>query len=118
MIVFLEGIMLIMVKIYPEGSGNLWDLLERIKKSEYMILDEPSAALAPIAEDKIFKQFYCLGEGKSPVIISHRLSNEVLADKILVLENGRIIEQGSHNELLNNNGEYAHLFNLQASKYL
>lgn len=82
-----------------------------------MILDEPSAALDPISEDMIFEQLYKLSEGKSSVTISHRLSNTTLADKILVVGDGHVIEQGSHAELLAINGEYAHLFNLQASKY-
>lgn len=86
--------------------------------SEYMILDEPSAALDPISEDRIFEQLYHLSEGKSSVTISHRLSNTTLADKILVIGDGHIIEQGSHFELLKQGGEYAHLFNLQASKYI
>ena len=103
-------------------SGGQWQLVSLarayFKDCEYMVLDEPSAALDPISEDKIFEQLYRLSEGKSSVTISHRLSNTTLADKILVLKDGRIIEQGSHSNLLNQNGEYAHLFNLQASKYL
>ena len=82
-----------------------------------MILDEPSAALDPISEDRIFKHLYYLTEGRSSVTISHRLSNTTLADKILVIEEGHIIEQGSHFDLLKQNGKYAKLFNLQASKY-
>lgn len=83
-----------------------------------MILEEPSAALDPISEDRIFMQQYNLSEGKSLITISHRLSNTTLADKILVIDNGKIIEQGSYFELLKQNGKYAHLFNLQASKYV
>ena len=103
-------------------SGGQWQLVglarAYFKDSEYMILDEPSAALDPISEDRIFEQLYHLSEGKSSVTISHRLSNTTLADKILVIGDGHIIEQGSHNELLLQNGEYARLFNLQASKYM
>ena len=103
-------------------SGGQWQLvgLSRayFKDSEYMILDEPSAALDPISEDRIFEQLYHLSEDKSSVTISHRLSNTTLADKILVIGDGHIIEQGSHTELLKQNGKYAHLFNLQASKYV
>ena len=83
-----------------------------------MILDEPSAALDPLSEDRIFAQLYRLGEGKSSVTISHRLSNTTLADRILVIGDGHIIEQGSHKELLAMDGKYAHLFNLQASRYM
>ena len=102
-------------------SGGQWQLLgltrAYFKDSKYMILDEPSAALDPISEDMIFEQLYKLSEGKSSVTISHRLSNTTLADKILVVGDGHVIEQGSHAELLAINGKYAHLFNLQASKY-
>ncbi len=103
-------------------SGGQWQLVglarAYFKDSEYMILDEPSAALDPISEDRIFEQLYHLSEGKSSVTISHRLSNTTLADKILVIGDGHIIEQGSHFELLRRGGKYAELFNLQASKYI
>lgn len=103
-------------------SGGQWQLVglarAYFKDSEYMILDEPSAALDPISEDRIFEQLYHLSEGKSSVTISHRLSNTTLADKILVIGDGHIVEQGSHFELLKQDGKYAHLFHLQASKYV
>ena len=103
-------------------SGGQWQLVglarAYFKDSEYMILDEPSAALDPISEDRIFEQLYHLSEGKSSVTISHRLSNTTPADKVLVIGDGHIIEQGSHFELLKQNGKYAELFNLQASKYI
>lgn len=103
-------------------SGGQWQLVglarSYFKESNYMILDEPSAALDPIAEDRIFNQLYELSKGKSSVTISHRLSNTTLADKILVLDDGHVIEEGSHFELLRQGGKYAHLFNLQAEKYV
>ncbi|MBO5024258.1 MAG: ABC transporter ATP-binding protein [Clostridia bacterium] len=103
-------------------SGGQWQLVglarAYFKDSEYMILDEPSAALDPISEDRIFEKLYRLSEGKSSVTISHRLSNTTLADKILVIGDGHIVEQGSHFELLKQNGKYAELFRLQASKYV
>ena len=103
-------------------SGGQWQLVglarAYFKDSDYMILDEPSAALDPLSEDRIFEQLYHLSEGTSSVTISHRLSNTTLADKILVIDDGHIIEQGSHFELLKQGGKYAHLFNLQASKYI
>lgn len=103
-------------------SGGQWQLVglarAYFKESEYMILDEPSAALDPISEDRIFRQLYQLSKGKSSITISHRLSNTMLADRILVIEDGCIIEQGSHFELLEQNGRYAHLFRLQAGKYV
>lgn len=103
-------------------SGGQWQLvgLSRayFKDSEYMILDEPSAALDPISEDRIFEQLYRLSEGKSSLTISHRLSNTTLADKILVVKDGCIIEQGSYFDLMKQDGVYAYLLNLQASKYM
>jgi ATP-binding cassette subfamily B protein len=103
-------------------SGGQWQLVglarAYFKESEYMILDEPSASLDPVSEDRIFEQLYRLSEHKSSVTISHRLSNTTLADKIFVIDGGHIIEQGSHFELLKQNGKYAHLFGLQSSKYI
>lgn len=103
-------------------SGGQWQLVglarAYFRDADYMVLDEPSAALDPISEDRIFDQLYRLSEGKGSVTISHRLSNTTLADKILVIGEGRIVEQGSHEELLKQNGKYAELFRLQASKYL
>ena len=102
-------------------SGGQWQLVglarAYFKDSEYMILDEPSAALDSISEDRIFRQLYELSKGKSSIAISHRLSNTILADKILVISDGHIIEQGSHFDLLDKNGQYAHLFKLQAIRY-
>lgn len=103
-------------------SGGQWQLVglarAYFKDSEYMILDEPSASLDPISEDRIFEQLYRLSKNKTSVTISHRLSNTTLSDKILVIDEGHIIEQGSHFDLLKQKGKYAHLFNLQASKYV
>ena len=103
-------------------SGGQWQLVGLARSyfmvSDFMIVDETSAALDPISEDRIFEQLYHLSEGKSSVTISHRLSNTTPADKVLVIGDGHIIEQGSHFELLKQNGKYAELFNLQASKYI
>lgn len=102
-------------------SGGQWQLVSLarayFKECKYMILDEPSAALDPIAEDRIFEQLYHLSKGKSSITISHRLSNTTLSDKIFVIHNGHIIEQGSHSDLLKQNGRYAKMFHLQANKY-
>ena len=102
-------------------SGGQWQLVSLtrayFRDSDYIVLDEPSAALDPISEDKIFKQLYSLSEGKSAVTISHRLSNTTLADKILVIEDGHVIEQGSHDDLIKKNGRYTQLFKLQANRY-
>ena len=109
----------------PEGrelSGGQWQRISLarafFKDAPIVLLDEPSAALDPVAENTIFQDFYRRSMNKSSVLISHRLSNIVLADRILVLEDGHIIEQGSHEELMKRNGRYARLFSLQAQKYL
>lgn len=87
------------------------------KNCPYVILDEPSANLDPIAEYKLNQALLSAAEHKTVIFISHRLSTTVVADKIYVMENGRIIESGSHAELMAQNGTYAYMFNLQAEKY-
>jgi ATP-binding cassette subfamily B protein len=88
------------------------------KECSIAILDEPSSALDPIAEYEMYENMMKACNDCAVIFISHRLSSAVLADKIYMLENGEIIEQGSHRELLNSNGYYAELFNLQASRYI
>ena len=88
------------------------------KDSEILILDEPTASLDPIAEAEIFKQFDTLREGKTTLFVSHRLSSAVAADEIIVMQNGKILEQGNHHTLMENDGAYCKLFKLQAEKYL
>ena len=83
-----------------------------------MILDEPSAALDPAAENLIFDQVYKNTALSSAVMISHRLSNTILADKIFVVADGKISEEGNHDDLIKLSGEYSHLFNLQAKRYM
>lgn len=104
-----------------ELSGGEWQKMALarafFRDAPIMILDEPSSNLDPEAEHKVFKHFADLCEGKGAIFISHRLSSIVMTDRILVLEKGKIIESGSHNQLMNSNGRYAYLFNLQAEKY-
>lgn len=87
------------------------------KKCPYVILDEPSANLDPIAEYKLNQAMLDAAKDKTVIFISHRLSTTVNADRIYVMENGRIIESGSHKELMEKGGTYAYMFNLQAEKY-
>lgn len=82
-----------------------------------MILDEPSSALDPIAEYKMYENMMKTCADKAVVFISHRLSSAVLADTIYLLENGRIIEQGSHQALMALGGKYAEMFRVQAENY-
>ena len=88
------------------------------KDCPYAILDEPSANLDPIAEYELNKTMLEAAEHKTVIFISHRLSTTVGADKIYVMADGEIIESGSHAELMEKNGTYAYMFNLQAEKYL
>ena len=88
------------------------------RNAPVILLDEPSAALDPVAEHEIFEDFSNISKSKSALLISHRLSSITLCDRILVLENGNIIEQGTHSDLIKLGGRYSYLFNIQASKYI
>ena len=82
------------------------------------ILDEPSSALDPIAEYQVYESMLKACADKAVVFISHRLSSAVLADKVYMLEDGRVVEAGSHAELMEKNGKYAEMFRFQAEKYV
>lgn len=88
------------------------------KNCPYVILDEPSANLDPVAEYNLNHAMLEAAENKTVIFISHRLSTTVNADKIYVMEHGRIIESGSHTSLMSQNGTYAKMFRLQAEKYV
>jgi ABC-type multidrug transport system fused ATPase/permease subunit len=87
------------------------------RDAEIIILDEPSSSLDPESEYKLFNKMIELCKDKGVILISHRLSNVILAEKILVIEDGKLIEQGTHSELINKNGRYASLFRYQAERY-
>lgn len=87
------------------------------KDSEILILDEPTAALDPIAENEVFKQFSKLSRGKIAVFVSHKLSSAVSASKIVVLDGGTVAEVGNHDELIALGGKYYELFTTQAKRY-
>ena len=87
------------------------------KNCPYVIMDEPSANLDPVAEYNLNKAMMEAAENKTVIFISHRLSTTRNADRIYVMENGEIVESGTHNELMHKNGKYAYMFNLQAEKY-
>ena len=87
------------------------------KDSEILILDEPTAALDPIAENEVFKQFSKLSRGKIAVFVSHKLSSAVSASKIVVLDGGTVAEVGNHEELIALGGKYYELFTTQAKRY-
>jgi ATP-binding cassette subfamily B protein len=83
-----------------------------------IILDEPTAALDAEAEQAVFEAIHALSDGRTVVIISHRFSTVRSADRILVLDKGELMEEGSHRDLMLRNGIYARMFNLQASAYV
>ncbi len=87
------------------------------KEAPLLILDEPTAALDPIAENEIYLKYSEASRGKTSIYISHRLSSTRFCDRIILLENGRITESGTHDELIEKNGRYAELFELQSKYY-
>jgi ATP-binding cassette, subfamily B, bacterial len=111
-------------KRFEEGvelSGGEWQkvALARayMRQAQVLILDEPTSALDARAEYEVFQRFAALTKGKTAVLISHRFSTVRMADRILVLQQGELIESGSHQELIEMKGKYAELFALQAKGY-
>ncbi|MHC1479774.1 ABC transporter ATP-binding protein [Frateuria aurantia] len=111
-------------KLFHEGvelSGGQWQKIAiaraYIRDAQLLILDEPTSALDARAEAEVFERFKALTEGRSAVIISHRFSTVRIADRIVVLQRGRVLESGSHEALMARGGHYAELFELQAAGY-
>jgi ATP-binding cassette subfamily B protein len=105
-----------------ELSGGEWQKLALARafwrhQAQILILDEPTAALDPRAEAEIYEQFAQLARGKTTLLITHRLASTRMADRNLVLKGGNLIEMGSHQELVTQAGEYAHLWDLQSAHY-
>jgi ATP-binding cassette, subfamily B, bacterial len=102
-------------------SGGEWQKIALarayLRNAQLLVLDEPTAALDARAENEVFQRFSELTEGKMALLISHRFSTVRMADRILVLEKGGIVEQGHHDQLLKEGGTYAALFELQAASY-
>jgi ATP-binding cassette subfamily B protein len=102
-------------------SGGEWQKMALarayLRDAQLLILDEPTASLDAISEYEVFQRFAELTEGKMALLISHRFSTVRMADRILVLERGRIVEQGQHQQLVALGGRYANMFELQASSY-
>ena len=102
-------------------SGGEWQKIALarafMRDAQILILDEPTAALDPRAEYEIYEQFKELTRSKATILVSHRFSTARMADRVIVLEQGKIIEQGTHTELMTQNGAYATLFRMQAENY-
>ena len=102
-------------------SGGEWQkvALARayLRNAEVLILDEPTAALDARSEFEVFERFAELTLGKMALFISHRFSTVRMADRIIVLENGKIVEEGNHDQLTRRGGRYAEMFEMQAASY-
>jgi ABC-type multidrug transport system fused ATPase/permease subunit len=87
------------------------------KNAQFNILDEPTASLDPVSEYRIFESLFSSVSDKATIIVSHRLSSVTMADTIIYLKNGAIMETGNHKELMDLRGEYSKLFMIQAERY-
>ena len=104
--------------LFSGGEAQMIGICRSLcQDSPILILDEPSSALDPLSEYNLNHTMMNLDRSKTVIFISHRLSTTRLADRIYMLENGRIVEEGSHDELMRQNGQYAAMFRLQMEKY-
>lgn len=87
------------------------------KDAPVLILDEPSSALDPIAEAELYEKYHDMTKDKTSIYISHRLSSTKFCDEVLLLDNGHIVERGTHEELMKIEGQYAHMFSVQSHYY-
>ena len=111
-------------RLTPESvdmSGGQWQRIAMARSlmsdAPVQILDEPTAALDPISESRLYEQFGEISRGKTTVFISHRLGSTKLADHIFVLKGGKILEEGSHDRLMEQHGLYAQMYESQRSWY-
>lgn len=121
-----KGIDQMLLKIIDEdgavlsGGENQKLMIARAiyrKGTQMMIMDEPTAALDALAEEKIYREFDQIMRGKTSLFISHRLASTLFCDRILLLDGGKVLEKGTHDELLNYDGLYAHMFKTQGKYY-
>lgn len=121
--------------VYPDGldsllskefggtdlSGGQWQRIAiargMYRRHKIIVLDEPTAAIDPLEESKIYKQFAEISKGKTSIIITHRIGSARIADKIIVMDKGTIVGYGNHEELIKENKLYRTMFNSQAQWY-
>ena len=115
-----------LMRIFDENgtdlSGGQWQKLAIARAffadADFLILDEPTSALDPMAEQEIYNEFGKLSKGKTTIFVSHRLSSATTASKIVVMEYGKKVEEGTHDELMELEGKYYELFTTQAQRYI
>lgn len=119
-----QGLNTVLGKEFDEGvdlSGGEWQKIALgrafMRTAQVLILDEPTAALDPFAEHEVFSRFAQLTQNRTAIFISHRFSTVRMAQHIVVLGEGKLIEDGSHDDLLAQGGTYARMFNTQAERY-
>src|SRR5262249_26695858 len=104
-----------------ELSAGQWQKIAMargfVREARLLILDEPTSAMDPHAEEIVLRGFEEISRGRTTILISHRLSTAAAADRIYVLEEGSIVEHGSHAQLLGCQGLYAQMYELQARRY-
>lgn len=108
----------------PEGISLSGGQMQKLmlartlyKNAPVVILDEPTAALDPVAENELYQKYSMLTEGKTSIFISHRLSSTRFCDRILLFEHGKVVEEGTHEELMKQNGAYTKMYEVQAKYY-
>lgn len=103
-------------------SEGLWQRIAisraLYRESNYIVLDEPTSAIDPLEEARIYKNFAEITKGKSALIVTHRLGSAKLADRVVVLKKGKIVESGTHSELMELKGEYTRLYEMQQQLYI
>ena len=103
-------------------SGGQWQRIAIargfFRKHQLIVLDEPTAAIDPMEESRIYNRFAKMAERKTAIIVTHRLGSVKLADRVFVMKDGRLAEEGTHEELMELNGEYARLYRMQEKWYV
>lgn len=103
-------------------SGGQWQRIAIArgfyKDHNMIVLDEPTAAIDPVEETKIYNKFAEMSKGKTAIIVTHRLGSAKIADRIVVMDKGKIIEIGTHEELINSKGKYSEMYVFQSKWYM